>query len=90
MSEPAWPVEADRHIDALGLRCPLPVLKLEAALRALPPGALVAIRTDDPIANVDIPHAAREGGHGCERIGTAGGVTVFVIRQTADSPMTFP
>ena len=95
MTAPAeWPPAADRILDATGLRCPLPVLKLEAALRTLPPGATVAIRTDDPIALLDVPHAAREGGHDCARLGgaeagpnAAAATCVFVVtRRGEDGP----
>ncbi len=56
------------EIDARGLRCPLPVLRMEAVLRRLAPGERVRIIADDPIAAVDIPFFAYEGGHGCERL----------------------
>lgn len=69
------------EIDATGLRCPLPVLKMEAALRRLPPGARLRIRADDPLAAIDIPHFAAEGGHACERIGGGDGVCVFLVTR---------
>ncbi len=68
-------------IDARGLRCPLPVLKMEAALRRLPPGAAVKITTDDPLAAVDIPHFAAEGGHDFERLVSAPGLCVFLVTR---------
>ena len=72
---------AEVRIDARGLRCPLPVIRLEAALRALPPGARVTIRTDDPIAKVDVPHAARSGGHACILAAEEDGVCVFAVTR---------
>jgi len=68
-------------IDARGLRCPLPVLKMEAALRRLAPGAAVEIVADDPVAAVDIPHFAAAGGHACERLDGAAGVCVFRVTR---------
>ena len=76
------PDGADAALDALGLRCPLPVIRLEAALRAAPPGHRIAIRTDDPIAALDVPHAARAGGHGCVRASEA--PCVFVVTRGRD------
>ena len=70
-----------RVIDARGLRCPLPVIRLEAALRALPDGAVVTIRTDDPIAKLDVPHAARGGGHACVLVEEAAGSCVFAVTR---------
>ena len=68
-------------IDARGLRCPLPVLKMEAMLRRLPAGGQVRIVADDPIAAVDIPHFAAEGGHACERVEGAPGLCVFLVTR---------
>lgn len=54
-------------LDVRGLKCPLPVIRMEAALRRMPPGGELRILADDPVALVDIPHFAREGGHACRR-----------------------
>ncbi len=51
------------ELDTTGLRCPLPVIRLEAVLRHLAPGRSVRIIADDPIARVDIPHFCRAEGH---------------------------
>ena len=67
------------EIDATGLRCPLPVIRLEAALRRAAPGQTVLIRTDDPIAKLDVPHAAVSRGHACDLLDEAGGVCVFAV-----------
>lgn len=81
MSLPAWAQGAGVAVDALGFRCPVPVIKLEAALRQAGAGERIAIRTDDPIAAVDVPHAARTGGHGCERLPAEGEICVFLITK---------
>ena len=79
---PSWaPPGADAALDTLGLRCPLPVIRLEAALRVAPPGHVIAVRADDPIAAVDIPHAAKTGGHACVRTGEA--PAVFAVTRGA-------
>lgn len=50
-------------VDARGLKCPLPVLKVEKLLAQLPAGAeLVALATD-PMAKVDIPLFCQRHGH---------------------------
>lgn len=69
------------EIDARGLRCPLPVLKMEAALRRLPPGARLRIAADDPLAAVDIPHFAHLGGHDCEAVEAGAGLCVFLVTR---------
>ncbi|WCR11294.1 sulfurtransferase TusA family protein [Paracoccus stylophorae] len=52
-----------RRIDARGLLCPLPVLRLRKALLSVPPGARVAMIATDPMASVDVPHFCAEAGH---------------------------
>lgn len=45
------------RVDARGLRCPLPVLRLR---REAQPGAVIELIADDPAAAVDIPAFAHE------------------------------
>lgn len=51
------------EIDALGLLCPLPVLRLRKRMQPLPVGAKVRLLADDPAAIVDVPHFCNENGH---------------------------
>ena len=53
----------DQDLDALGLLCPLPVLKAAKRLRGMRPGEVLLVRADDPAAVVDIPHFCAEAGH---------------------------
>jgi tRNA 2-thiouridine synthesizing protein A len=52
-------------IDARGLKCPLPVLKMEKRLEALASGAALTVLATDPIARIDIPLYCRQKGHDC-------------------------
>lgn len=52
-------------IDARGLKCPLPVLKMEKRLASLAPGAALVVLATDPMAKVDIPLYCRQHGHVC-------------------------
>ena len=56
---------ASEIIDARGLKCPLPVLKLEKRLEQLSPGAHLAVLATDPMAKIDIPLYCRQNGHDC-------------------------
>ena len=51
------------EIDAIGLLCPLPVLKLQKALRGLTPGQQVRLLATDPASRIDVPHFCAESGH---------------------------
>lgn len=53
----------DRDIDAIGLLCPLPVLRAAKALRSMDAGQTLRLRATDPAAVVDVPHFCTEGGH---------------------------
>jgi tRNA 2-thiouridine synthesizing protein A len=52
-------------VDARGLKCPLPVLKMEKRLEALQPGATLVVLATDPIARIDIPLYCRQHSHAC-------------------------
>ena len=56
---------ASEIIDARGLKCPLPVLKLEKRLEQLPDGAHLTVLATDPMAKIDIPLYCRQNGHDC-------------------------
>ena len=70
-----------QRLDATGLRCPLPVVRMEALLRRMKSGEQLEIKADDPIAAVDIPHFCREGGHEVERLQTQGDFCVFLVTR---------
>ncbi len=51
------------EIDARGLLCPLPVLRLRKALLGLPAGSRVVLTATDAMAAIDVPHFCTEAGH---------------------------
>ncbi|WP_288942845.1 sulfurtransferase TusA family protein [uncultured Roseovarius sp.] len=73
---------ADR-IDATGLLCPLPVLKLRKRLSTLAAGQYIEMRADDPAAVVDVPHFCNESGHELISITETDGAQVYLLRKTA-------
>jgi tRNA 2-thiouridine synthesizing protein A len=56
-------------IDARGLRCPLPVLRMEKRLEAMLPGSTLTLLTTDPVARLDVPLYCRQHGHACTHEG---------------------
>jgi tRNA 2-thiouridine synthesizing protein A len=42
-------------IDALGRKCPIPIIMLAGQIGSVPLGALVTVLADDPAAYTDIP-----------------------------------
>lgn len=61
-------------VDAIGLKCPLPVLRARKRLAEMPEGAVLRLLVTDPAAAVDVPHFCAEAGHaylGAEQAGDA-------------------
>ncbi|MGN6301802.1 MAG: sulfurtransferase TusA family protein [Angustibacter sp.] len=50
-------------VDARGLRCPLPVIRMARAAEGLPAQALLQVLATDPAAEHDVPAWARMRGH---------------------------
>ncbi len=42
-------------LDERGRRCPLPVIALGRALRAMPAGSVLTLIADDPVVRTDVP-----------------------------------
>ncbi|RFP87151.1 sulfurtransferase TusA family protein [Rhodobacteraceae bacterium 63075] len=68
-------------VDARGLLCPLPVLRLRKRMRALDAGARITLLADDPAAVVDVPHFCAEAGHELVETREEDGAQVYVLRK---------
>ena len=54
-TEPASPSEPPPVVvDATGLRCPLPIIRLAAAARTAPTGTVITLLSTDPAAEPDV------------------------------------
>lgn len=71
----------ETEIDAIGLLCPLPVLRARKALAALPQGAVLRVLASDPAAIIDMPHFCAEAGHDFLDLTEAGDHTIYRIRK---------
>lgn len=78
----ATPMTQNETLDACGLLCPLPVLKLRKRLKSLNNGDVIALRADDPAAVVDVPHFCMESGHELVSTQDSGSVRTYLIRKT--------
>jgi len=54
---------SDTLVDARGLRCPLPVIRLAAVAKGLPAGTVLTVLSTDPAAKLDVPAWCRMRGH---------------------------
>ncbi len=66
------------HVDARGLRCPLPVLRLRKFAEGHAGG--IELLTDDPAAEADVPAFIRERGWALESRETVEGATRWRLR----------
>ena len=63
MAEPERESEPQESIDAIGLKCPEPVMLLHAAMRRLAPGQELTLRATDPSTERDVPNFCEFLGH---------------------------
>jgi tRNA 2-thiouridine synthesizing protein A len=50
-------------VEARGVLCPVPIIRLARAAATLPGGSLIELLTDDPAAEHDVPAWCRLRGH---------------------------
>jgi tRNA 2-thiouridine synthesizing protein A len=55
----------DLTIDALGRKCPVPIIMLASQIRDVPVGSVIAVLADDPAAYSDIPAWCSLKSHDC-------------------------
>ena len=72
----------DAELDAIGLLCPLRVLKARKRLQALQPGHVLRVRADDPAAIIDVPHFCAETGHELISQSDENGIQTYLIRKS--------
>lgn len=86
-AEPAGPVEPPQQpaltIDALGRKCPIPIIMLAERINQVAMGGVVAVLADDPAAFTDVPAWCRLKSH--EHVGSyelpQGGWSIHVRRN---------
>ena len=73
--------EPDLVVDAIGRRCPLPVIELAQRLDEVDVGGILALLSDDPAAAADVPAWCRMRGQ--EYVGQrpTGAATAYLVRR---------
>lgn len=74
-------LEFDFDVDARGLMCPLPLLRLKKALQAVDAGQVVRVLATDPAAVLDFGVFVEQAGHGLLHRSEDDGVLCFLIRK---------
>ena len=81
MAEPERDAEPQESIDAIGLKCPEPVMLLHAAMRRLAPGQELTLRATDPSTERDVPNFCEFLGHALLVARREGDVFLYRIRK---------
>ena len=71
-------------LDVKGMNCPLPVLRANRSLRAMPAGARLRVLATDRAAVADFQAFCRETGHDLLAWSEENGVFSFVIRRRTE------
>jgi tRNA 2-thiouridine synthesizing protein A len=74
--------ETPQVLDLKGLKCPLPVLRANKAIKALPAAAVLEIHATDPGTVADFKAYCATTGHELVESRQQGGVYSFVIRKS--------
>lgn len=74
---------ADTTLDAKGLNCPFPILKVKAAIKDVPSGGTLEVLATDPGSVADLDAFCRATGHELLESGENDGVYRFVIKSNS-------
>ncbi|WP_329165501.1 cysteine desulfurase/sulfurtransferase TusA family protein [Streptomyces sp. NBC_01267] len=70
-------------VDALGKRCPIPVIELAKVIGKVPVGGVVTVLSDDEAARLDVPAWCEMRGQGYEGAHPADGGTAYRVRRVS-------
>lgn len=69
-------------IDCIGLFCPMPIVKVQEAVRNLPPGEVIEMVADDPASEADMKSWANKTGNELLEISKSGAIFRFLVRKS--------
>ena len=76
-------IEFNVEVDASGLNCPLPLLRLKKALVEMQNGEVVRIIATDPAAHLDFGVFADQSGHTIIEFVQESGKQIFYIQKNS-------
>jgi tRNA 2-thiouridine synthesizing protein A len=74
-------IDYDYDVDASGLNCPLPLLRLKKALIAMSSGEVVRVIATDPAAHLDFGVFAEQSGNPLLEVAKSGDQQVFYFQK---------
>ena len=69
------------EVDAVGLNCPLPILRTKKMLATMQSGEVIKVRATDAGAAHDFPAFAKQTGNALVASTTEGNVLVFFLKR---------
>lgn len=79
-------MDHDRELDARGLNCPLPILRVKKALAEMAGGQVLKTVATDAGAVKDFQAFCRQTGHEMLECSASGGEYTFFMRKKAENP----
>jgi len=76
-------MQKDATLDAKGLMCPMPIVKLAKKIKELQVGQVLELVADDPGAKEDVPAWTQRTGNELVETRQEGSVFYFYIRKKA-------
>ena len=73
--------EFNLEVDAIGMNCPLPILRTKKALATMQSGEVLKVKATDSGAAHDFPMFAKQTGNELLSSSTEGDVLVFFIKR---------
>ncbi|CAM3734571.1 tRNA 2-thiouridine synthesizing protein A [Polynucleobacter brandtiae] len=74
-------IEFDLEVDAVGMNCPLPILRTKKALATMQSGQILRIKATDAGAAHDFPAFAKQTGNELLSSTTEGDVLIFRMKR---------
>ena len=74
-------IEFNLEVDAIGMNCPLPILRTKKALSTMQSGEVLKVKATDSGAAHDFPAFAKQTGNELLSSTTEGDVLVFFLKR---------
>ena len=74
-------MNADKELDATGLSCPMPIVKLAQQMKAMDAGEVLRLVADDPGSREDVPAWCRRTGNDLVESTVESNSFVFFIKK---------
>lgn len=75
------PVAFQAEVDAIGMNCPLPILRTKKALATLQSGEVLKVKATDAGAAHDFPAFAKQTGNELVATSVEGEVMIFFLKR---------